>query len=55
HGLGLYGQLGQTKLLLLSTAIAATGMLLAYAWTCVFQRGPLEVVLRRITHGRDGQ
>lgn len=55
HGLGLYGQLGQAKLLLLSIAIAAGGMLLAYAWTRVFQRGPLEVVLRRITHGMGDQ
>lgn len=55
YGLGLYGQLGQAKLLILSIAIAAGVMLLAFAWTRMFQRGPLEVVLRRITHGTGGQ
>ena len=55
YGLGLYGQLGQAKLLILSLAIAVGSMLLALAWTRMFQRGPLEVVLRRITHGRGGQ
>ncbi len=55
YGLGLYGQLGQAKLLILSMAIAAGGLLLALAWTRVFQRGPLEVVLRQITHGTGGQ
>ncbi len=54
NGLGLYGQLGQAKLLLLSLAIATGGMLLAFAWTRVFQRGPLEVALRKITHGIRG-
>ena len=49
YGLGLHGQLGQAELLFLSLAIAAGGMLLAFAWTRVFQRGPLEVVLRKIT------
>lgn len=49
YGLGLYGQLGQARLLILSLAIAAGGMLLVCAWTSVFQRGPLELVLRRIT------
>jgi len=52
YGLGLCGQLGQAGLLILSLAIAAGGMLLAFAWTCVFQRGPLEMVLRRITAAR---
>lgn len=32
----------------------AGGMLPAFAWTCVFQCGPSEMVLRRITHGRRG-
>ena len=54
YGLGLFGQLGQATLLLLSLAIAAGGMLLAFAWTRVFQRGPLEMVLRKITHGMQG-
>lgn len=54
YGLGLYGELGQAKLLILSIAIGAGGMLLATAWTRVFQRGPLEVVLRWITHGTGG-
>ena len=49
YGLGLHGQLGQAELLFLSLAIAAGGMLLAFALTRVFQRGPLEVVLRKIT------
>ena len=49
YGLGLHGQLGQAELLFLSLAIAAGGMLMAFAWTRVFQRGPLEVVLRKIT------
>ena len=49
YGLGLYGQLGQAELLLLSLAIATGGMLLAFAWARVFLRGPLEVVLRKIT------
>jgi uncharacterized protein len=49
YGLGLYGQLEQAELLILSLAIAAVGLLLAFVWTRIFQRGPLEVVLRRIT------
>lgn len=52
YGFGLYGQLGQASLLMLSMAIAAGGMLLAAGWTLAFQRGPLEMVLRRITQGR---
>ena len=52
YGLGLYGQLGQAKLLLLSIVIAAGGMLVTAVWTLMFQRGPLEMVLRRITRGR---
>jgi uncharacterized protein len=48
-GFGQFGQLGQAELLILSLATAAVGLLLAFVWTRIFQRGPLEVVLRRIT------
>ena len=51
YGLGLFGNLGQMTLLPVSLAIALVSMILVAAFARRVGRGPLEVVLRRVTYG----
>jgi uncharacterized protein len=51
YGLGLFNSLGQAMLLGLAIAIAFLGILLEALWGKIYQRGPLESLLRIMTRG----
>jgi uncharacterized protein len=50
YGLGLFNTLGHAALLFVAIAIEIVGVALACAWEFVSKRGPLESLLRWITH-----
>jgi len=52
HGLGLFDELGSAALLGLSLAIAFVAALSAVAWERTLGRGPLELLLARLTGAR---
>jgi uncharacterized protein len=51
YGLGLYGSIGAAGCFLIAIAIYSVTHLLASFWLTLFSRGPLEYLLRWITHG----
>jgi uncharacterized protein len=52
YGLGLYGQLGPFALCFVALAVFAMVHMLCATWSRFSVTGPLEVILRTITHGR---
>lgn len=51
YGLGLYGSVGALGCLAIAVVIYATTHSIAAFWLARFAQGPLEVLLRAITHG----
>ncbi|MBG37012.1 MAG: hypothetical protein CMH92_14530 [Oceanicaulis sp.] len=51
YGLGLFGQFGQAWLVPISIALALTAMVMVGLFARLMGRGPLEILLRRVTYG----
>lgn len=54
YGLGLFGQVGQAGLAVIGLLVAVAAMLIIGVLAGRLGRGPLEIVLRRITYGAAG-
>ncbi len=53
YGLGLFGDIGAARCILIAAFVAIFTIIFASLWRKKYQRGPMEVLLRRWTYGGD--
>ena len=50
YGFGLHGKLSASQVIMIAAATAAFTLVFASLWRLKFERGPMEILLRRWTY-----